>query len=71
MEQPIHEPRCNTCGRILGIDADPLSTNCDGDCWGCVGELEADGWPASAEKVSAEVASGLRNPDGSAKPPQR
>jgi hypothetical protein len=51
------------------VSSDPLSADCAGDCWGCVGAIEADGWPHSTEKVRAEIAAGLRKPDGSPKPP--
>ena len=61
--------RCNTCGRLLDIGSDPLSADCGGDCWGCVGELEADGWQPSQEKVFREISEGWRNPDGSPRPP--
>ena len=27
--------------RLLDSPADPLSGNCGGDCWGCVGAIEA------------------------------
>lgn len=60
---------CQTCGRLLNVTADPLSADCGGDCWGCVGVLEAEGWQPSAEKVAVETAAGLREPDGSPKPP--
>lgn len=56
------------CQLPLG-DSDPLSS-CGGDCLGCVGEFEADGWALSAEKVREEVAPGFRHSDGSAKPHQ-
>ena len=60
---------CQTCGRKLNVDSDPLSIDCGGDCWGCVGPLEVDGWPTSAAKVADEVRTGLREPDGTPKPP--
>jgi hypothetical protein len=56
------------CGRPLDVGADPLSGDCGGDCWGCVGALEADGFEPSRIKVVAEIEQGLRNPDGSARP---
>jgi hypothetical protein len=61
--------QCQTCGRLLDLEADPLSADCGGDCWGCVGEFEADGWPPSAMQVAKEVTEGWRNSDGSPKPP--
>ena len=38
-DSPKH---CGICKRVLDIPADPLSIDCGGDCWGCVGEIEAD-----------------------------
>lgn len=70
IRRPDLGARCQICGRLLGVEADPLSADCGGDCWGCVGELEADGWAPSARKVAKEVAEGWRNPDGSPKPPR-
>ena len=61
--------RCQTCGCKLNLDADPLSMDCGGDCWGCVGPLEVEGSPQSAAKVADEIFSGLRQPDGTAKRP--
>jgi hypothetical protein len=61
-------PRCNICGRKLAVSVDPLSADCGGDCWGCVGAMEF-GWPQSAERVAEEIRAGLREPDGAAKPP--
>lgn len=52
---------CGICRRVLDILADPLSTDCGGDCWGCVGEIEADiGWPESLAQVRKESDAGLR-----------
>lgn len=60
---------CATCGRPLGLADDPLSTDCGGDCWGCVGQIEADGGEDYAfRKVSAEIAAGFREEDGTPKP---
>ena len=59
--------RCGICQRELEVETDPLSRDCGGDCWGCVGEAEFGGWDESTSKVEAEIASGLRNSDGSAK----
>ncbi len=40
---------------------DPLSLDCGGDCWGCIGEIEADmGDDYSLTKVKKEFAQGLR-----------
>lgn len=58
-EPPKH---CETCGRTLDIPTDPLSINCGGDCWGCVGEFEADmGCPESLAQVRKEAEAGLRH----------
>lgn len=52
---------CQICGRALGNPADPLSTDCGGDCWGCVGAIEAKmGDLESLVKVRKEFALGLR-----------
>jgi len=53
---------CQICGRVFDNPADPLSTNCGGDCWGCVGEFEAvaGGWPDSLAQVRKEFDTGLR-----------
>jgi hypothetical protein len=29
---------CNSCGRVLDNGADPLSTNCGGDCMQCMAD---------------------------------
>ena len=58
---------CRMCGRPLGAEADPLSSDCGGDCWGCIGSIEADmGWGPSVESVEQEIKAGLRNADGTA-----
>lgn len=52
---------CGICGRQIDQANDPLSIDCGGDCWGCVGEIEANGdEPASLAKVREESAQGLR-----------
>jgi hypothetical protein len=62
---------CRMCERPLGVEADPLSSDCGGDCWGCIGSIEADmGWEPSVEFVDQEIKAGLRNADGTAKPYQ-
>lgn len=33
--------RCATCKRQLDLEGDPISGNTGGDCWGCVGHMEA------------------------------
>jgi hypothetical protein len=53
--------KCGIFGRKLNQVDDPLSGDCGGDCWGCVGEVEADaGWPESLKAVREEFARGLR-----------
>lgn len=53
--------KCGICGRQLDQPADPLSGDCGDDCWGCIGEIEADmGDPVSLAKVREEAAHGLR-----------
>lgn len=53
--------KCGICERILENPEDPLSSDCGGDCWGCVGEMEADsGYAPSLEQVRLEYAAGLR-----------
>ncbi len=55
--------RCGLCGRALNTPGDPLSIDCGGDCWGCIGEVEAlGGYPPSVAKVRAEIAAGVRPP---------
>ena len=52
---------CNICRRTLDCENDPLSADCGGDCWGCIGEIEADmGCEYSLRKVREEYSSGLR-----------
>lgn len=59
---------CRICGRPLSNDNDPLSMDCGGDCWGCIGMDEADGgWKLSVDQVNKEIELGLRNADRSAK----
>jgi ferredoxin len=53
--------KCEICGRQLDQHGAPLSIDCGGDCWGCIGEIEADmGNPDSMKKVREEFARGLR-----------
>jgi hypothetical protein len=57
--------RCAMCGRQLSRDDDPLSGDCGGDCWGCIGKIEADlGWEPSVEFVRKEILDGLRDGRG-------
>ena len=59
---------CQICKRPLGVEADPLSSDCGGDCWGCIGSIEANmGWEPSVEFVDLEIKAGIRNADGTAK----
>jgi len=52
---------CLTCGRVLDNPSDPLSVDCAGDCWGCIGELEAHmGYEPSLAQVREEFSRGLR-----------
>jgi hypothetical protein len=52
---------CGICGRKLDQKDDPLSLDCGGDCWSCIGEIEADmGDEYSLAKVRQEFAKGLR-----------
>jgi len=53
--------KCTICGRLLDNPEDPLSGDCGGDCWGCIGEIEAEaGWEPSLAMVRKEFADGLR-----------
>ena len=53
--------QCHNCRRVLDNPTDPLSANCEGDCWGCVGEVEANaGHPDSLAQVRKECEAGLR-----------
>lgn len=52
---------CGICGRKLEQKDDALSIDCGGDCWGCIGEIEADmGDEYSLAKVRDEFAKGVR-----------
>ena len=64
----VKSGRCGMCGRLLSEESDLLSGDCGGDCWGCIGEIEADaGWEPSVESVRKEIQDGLRDDDGRAK----
>lgn len=53
--------KCRLCGRILQNSIDSLSRDCGGDCWGCVGKIEAEnGWEPSRLQYNAEVRAHLR-----------
>jgi hypothetical protein len=52
---------CVTCKRTLNVPEDPLSTDCGGECWGCVGQTEAEmGYAPSIEKYNDEIDAGYR-----------
>lgn len=34
--------KCGICGRLLDRLDDPLSRDCEGNCWSCIGEIEGD-----------------------------
>jgi hypothetical protein len=52
---------CSICSRTLNNPNDPLSGDCGSDCWGCIGEIEAEGgWEPSLTMVREEIAQGLR-----------
>ena len=52
---------CGMCQRKLSQSDDPLSVDCGGDCWGCIGEIEAEmGDAVALEKVRREFLLGLR-----------
>jgi hypothetical protein len=57
--------RCSICGTILHAHDDPMSADCGGDCWGCVGPMEK-GNATSEAVVRAEIRAGLRDADGRA-----
>lgn len=53
---------CSICGRALDQENDPLSVDCGGDCWECIGEIEADmGDEYATKQLRKEFISGLRN----------
>ena len=57
----VTEGVCATCRRVLDVQSDPLSQDCGGDCWGCVGEAEANhGYPPAISKCNAEIDDGFR-----------
>jgi hypothetical protein len=54
---------CDICKRPLNVDSDPLSIDCGGHCWGCVGAFEVEmGNEESTKRVREEHALGLRSP---------
>ncbi len=63
--------RCDICGRLLDQPDDPLSHDCKGDCWGCVGEIKVDpdyDYPPAIRKVQQKIASGTRPAFGRLRP---
>jgi hypothetical protein len=67
---PTHtDQHCTICGTTLEFDEDHLSRNCGGDCWGCIGLIEAQaGCQASRHTVDNEIKLGLRDTTGQAIP---
>lgn len=64
---------CSVCGRLLGVSLDPMSGDCGGDCWGCIGDIEASTGASSEDNISIdlvakEISWGWRNADGTPKP---
>lgn len=60
--------KCTICARPLDVTSDPMSANCGGDCWGCVGKIEADaGWQKSVDYVHYEINQGWRFSNGEPK----
>jgi hypothetical protein len=62
MSQAIEKVVCATCRRELNLENDSLSLDCGGDCWGCVGETEANlGYRPSIERCNEEIDAGYRS----------
>lgn len=59
--------RCGLCKRILSVEGDPLSADCGGDCWGCIGQIEADLGGDPQQNISKEIEWGWRERDGTPK----
>ena len=52
---------CSICGRTLDQENNPLSDDCGGDCWECIGEIEADmGDEYALKQLRKEFKAGLR-----------
>ncbi len=69
----FEDQNCRMCGRRLNVEVDPLSGDCGGDCWGCIGLIEAEIGGDPQENISIgfvakEVEWGWREADGSSKP---
>jgi hypothetical protein len=57
----MSDATCTICGRRLNVEADELSGDCGGDCWGCIGQIEAElGYEPSLATVMDEWRRGLR-----------
>ncbi|ATN12057.1 hypothetical protein CRN80_21575 [Pseudomonas sp. FDAARGOS_380] len=57
-KKPQH---CTICARLLDNPEDPLSGNTGGDCWACIGAIEAEmGCAESLDYVRQEYEAGLR-----------
>lgn len=67
---------CHICRRPLDVGDDPMSTDCGGDCWGCIGFIEYEmaalqdpvDRPATLQ-IEREIREGFRKADGQAKRP--
>jgi len=60
---------CSICGRPLDVSLDPMSGDCGGDCWGCIGMIEADMGGSVEDNLSIgfvakEISWGWREMDG-------
>jgi len=59
---PARPKPCAMCGRAMDLTGDAMSTDCGGDCWECVGRIEADGGCTDSIVATArERAAGLRD----------
>ena len=71
---PLRQPGvCGICARPLNVALDPMSGDCGGDCWGCIGDIETEGGGdpelnLSIPIVAEEIALGWREADGTPKP---
>ncbi|MDF2381901.1 hypothetical protein JMG10_10520 [Nostoc ellipsosporum NOK] len=67
---------CHICKRPLDVQDDPLSADCGGDCWGCVGFIEYEMAALrdfedrlSTLQIEHEIREGFREADGQTKRP--
>lgn len=67
---------CHICKRPLDVKADPMSADCGGDCWGCIGWIEYDMEKShdpedrlTTSETEREISEGFRHADGQAKRP--